>query len=614
MVNFTLLKPKEDKDTEEKILQLIKSRNILSKDEVDLVAKEKEKTAQRVEEILYNFFPRKEEQFERVLSDSALVPIVHLKTYPVNKALLKKLPQEFADRFKIVVFEHLGDKIYKVASCWPTHPAVWNLIKFIEEKNRVDLELYGTTMSEIKSLLDQYPQEEEVTEPKIISQMVTGKMEATLTDATQKEALSSLQKLLARQPRTEQELKSILESGFVPQMIAAIISFGIFKKASDIHLQPLNKRILVRYRIDGVLSDIAEIKKEFASALVSRVKILANLRIDEKRKPQDGRLSVEFDNKKIDLRISTMPTVYGEKVVMRILEKEKKLMDLRTLGMEGLAYQQMVENVKKPYGMVIVSGPTGSGKSTTLYAALTMIHSPEVNIVSIEDPVEYEIEGIAQSQIKPQAGFTFASGLRSILRQDPDIIMVGEIRDKETAEMAVHAALTGHLVLSTLHTNNASGVIPRLIDMGIEPFLIASSLNLVIAQRLIRRLCPAGKTEEKVPEPLNSKIARIINNIPKNSGLDIPKPPYHFYKGVENEQCYQGYSGRIAVFEAIEINEEIQSLITQNVKSSDLEKAARKYGFASMFEDALIKSSKGITSLEEALRVSIMGSELKEQF
>ncbi|MDD3773967.1 MAG: ATPase, T2SS/T4P/T4SS family [Patescibacteria group bacterium] len=618
MVKPISLKAQVEADSEEEIFNVLKQQQVLSSEELDLVVEEKNVSNRRIEEVLLEKFSSKDKQIVRVLAGISKTPLINLAAYQFNYQLAAHLPLATAEKFKFVIFDQIGDKVFKVATPWPTHPVVDQLVNYIEDRNSVDLELYAATQAEIEEYLRQYREQQDQVQtqavaPKIVSREITGKVEPMQINETQQEAISSLAKLLSQQPRNIEELKSITSRGYVPQMIAGIISFGIYKNASDIHFQPLTHEIRIRYRIDGVLSDFLSIKKDFLPSLVSRIKILANLRIDENRKPQDGRFGVEFHHKKIDLRISTLPTVYGEKIVMRILEKEKKLMSFESLGVAGFNLQKIRENIQKPYGMVIVTGPTGSGKSTTLYAALSEIHRPDVNIVTLEDPVEYEIEGVSQSQIKPQVGFNFANGLRSILRQDPDVIMIGEIRDKETAEMAVHAALTGHLVLSTLHTNNAAGAIPRLIDMGIEPFLIGSALNLVVAQRLVRKICPYGKKEEQVPKNLKENVSDIINKIPKSSGLEIPKPPYKFYKGVEDSRCHQGYSGRIGVFETIEINEQMQSILSTATTSASIFKQARNQGAITMFEDALVKAAKGQTSLEEALRVSIMGAELKDQ-
>jgi type IV pilus assembly protein PilB len=614
-----LIKSKTELDSEDQIFDKLKSNNILTVEELELAVEEKNSSNRRIEEVLFDKFPAKDKQIIRILAKIAKIPVINLAAYKFDYVLAARVPLSIAERFKFVIFDQIGEKVFKVATCWPTHPAIDELMNFIESSNSIDLELYTASEAEILDYLKEYGEQDQKetvakSAPRILEKSITGKVEPMSVNETQEEAISSLSKLLNEQPKTIDELKKFVSRGYVPQMIAAIVSFGIFKNASDIHLQPLTKEIRIRYRIDGVLGDFLSITKDFLPALVSRVKILANLRIDENRKPQDGRFSVEVKHKKIDLRISTLPTVYGEKIVMRILEKEKRLMSFETLGLEGMNLEKMRENIRKPYGMVIVTGPTGSGKSTTLYAALSEIHRPEVNIVTLEDPVEYELEGVSQAQIKPQVGFDFANGLRSILRQDPDIIMIGEIRDKETAEMAVQSALTGHLVLSTLHTNNAAGAIPRLIDMGIEPFLIGSALNLVVAQRLVRRLCPYGKKEANIPQGLQEKVSQIISKIPKSSKLQIPEPPYKFYEGVNDNRCHQGYSGRIGAFEIIEINEKMQSMLSTSVTSTSIFKQAREQGSVTMFEDALVKASRGVTSLEEALRVSIMGAELKEQF
>jgi len=618
MVSISL-KAKKEVNNEELVFNELKKGRALDNNELDLVLEEKNASNRRIEEVLFDKFPSKDKQITRVLSAVSKTPLVNLAAYKFNFNLAKRIPIEISQKYKLVLFDAIGDKIFKVVTCWPTHPVIEKLVSYIEERNNVDLEVYAANFSDIENYLNDYSldlnktQKQSIT-PKIVSSEITGQVKPMEINETQQDAISSLAKLLADQPKNIEELKKIIGRGYVPQMIAAIISFGIYKNASDIHFQPLTHEIRIRYRIDGVLSDFLSINKDFLPSLVSRVKILADLRIDENRKPQDGRFSVEFNHKKIDLRISSLPTVYGEKIVMRILEKEKKLMTFENLGLGGINLEKIRESIRKPYGMVIVTGPTGSGKSTTLYAALSEIHRPEVNIITLEDPVEYEIEGVSQSQVKPQIGFDFANGLRSILRQDPDVIMIGEIRDKETAEMAVHAALTGHLVLSTLHTNNAAGAIPRLIDMGIEPFLIGSALNLVIAQRLVRKLCPYGRKEANVPKNLYAKISGIIDKIPKSANLTIPQKPYKFYEGVNDNRCHQGYLGRIGVFEEIEIGEEMQTVLHTSSTASKIFQKAREEGSTTMFEDALVKAANGITSLEEALRVSIMGSELKEQF
>jgi general secretion pathway protein E len=369
----------------------------------------------------------------------------------------------------------------------------------------------------------------------------------------------------------------------------------------------------LRYRIDGVLSNITQIPKELHPAIVSRIKILSRLRIDEKRMPQDGRFEVKYDDRDIDLRVSTMPTTNDEKVVLRLLDKSRKEFNLEDLGLKGSNFTKLVNNIKKPYGMIVATGPTGSGKSTTLYAAISKINQPRINIITLEDPIEYELDGVSQSQAKPEIGFSFANGLRSVLRQDPDVIMVGEIRDKETAEMAIHAALTGHLLFSTLHTNDAAGAIPRLIDMGIEPFLISSASNVFLAQRLVRKICPHCKEKDpKFDSQAKKKIKKILSNVPESERKAIPdEKDWQIYKGKGCNKCYQGYKGRIGIFEVMEVNQKIRSMIHEDVSISDIRDKAIEDGMITMEQDGIIKALNGVTTLEEIFRVT---GAVEEQF
>jgi type II secretory ATPase GspE/PulE/Tfp pilus assembly ATPase PilB-like protein len=327
------------------------------------------------------------------------------------------------------------------------------------------------------------------------------------------------------------------------------------------------------------------------------------MKIDEQRIPQDGRYDVVIGEKQIDLRVSTLPTVHGEKIVIRLLDKSGGVLTLTKLGLVGKAYETVIREIHKPYGVVLSTGPTGSGKSTTLYAILHEIATPQVNVITLEDPVEYEISGINQSQVKPNIGFSFAEGLRSILRQDPNIIMVGETRDAETAGMVTHAALTGHLVLSTLHTNDAAGALPRLINMGVEPFLITSAMNCVIAQRLVRKICPKCKEETTVPAELK---ARIIEEVAKHPPLKeaVGNTPIKFFKGKECPDCTQGYQGRIGVYEVLAISEVLENLILKNTPASTIAEQAKKEGMLTMFQDGIVKAMQGITTLDEVFRVT----------
>jgi type IV pilus assembly protein PilB len=406
--------------------------------------------------------------------------------------------------------------------------------------------------------------------------------------------------------RNKSELEEIIKQNRVPKIVAGIINYALLMRASDIHFEPEEKLFRVRYRVDGILQDVVSIAKEIQPQIVSRVKILANLKLDESRIPQDGRFDVNFRHKQVDIRVSTLPTVRGEKVVMRLLDKSQGILSLEDLGMTGQAFKKTMEAMNKPYGIIISTGPTGSGKSTTLYAILNRISVPAVNIVTLEDPVEYEIPGINQCQIKPKIGFTFADGLRSILRQDPNVIMVGEVRDAETANMATHAALTGHLVLTTLHTNDAAGALPRLTNMGVEPFLITSSINLIIGQRLVRRICPKCREQVEVPENLKKVVEAEIEKIPKNNKEDLAriKTPLKFFQGKGCKECNQGYKGRLGIFEVLTVSSKIEDMVIGRSGTNEILSQAQSEGMITMRQDGILKSLEGLTTIDEVIRVT----------
>ncbi len=410
--------------------------------------------------------------------------------------------------------------------------------------------------------------------------------------------------LLVGQPiASVNDLMSVIRSGSVPKIVAAMLILAVDMRSSDVHLESEKERLRLRYRIDGELVDILFLPKTLQAPIVSRIKILSQLKIDENRIPQDGRFDVSYRQREIDLRVSTLPAIHGEKVVMRILDKSTGVMSLKDMGVDGPGMKRLQDAINKPYGIVLSTGPTGSGKSTTLYAILQQISQPNVNVVTLEDPVEYEIAGINQTQIKPKIGFTFAEGLRSILRQDPDIIMVGEIRDKETAEMATHAALTGHLVLSTLHTNTASGALPRLINMGIEPFLITSSLNVAVGQRLVRRVCSDCQYEDKLPPEVIEELKQDLASPNIDPSLQDPTN-WHFVKGRGCDKCNNGYRGRIGIFEVLVMSETIENLGVKKEPASAIEAQAIKEGMVTMKQDGLLKAIKGLTTLEEILKAT----------
>jgi len=427
--------------------------------------------------------------------------------------------------------------------------------------------------------------------------------EETADDADPSMEIGSL---LEGDIENEEQLKKVLQEKYIPKVVAAIINYALKLRSSDVHIEAGAKDLRVRYRVDGILRDIAKLPLSMHPPMISRIKILSMMKIDETRIPQDGRFDVKFKNREVDVRVSALPTVHGEKIVMRVLDKDQGVLSLEDLGMLGRAFDLTIENIAKPYGVILSTGPTGSGKSTTLYAILNRISTPAVNIITLEDPVEYEIPGINQCQIKPSIGFTFAEGLRSVLRQDPNIVMVGEIRDGETAGMATHAALTGHLVLSTLHTNDASGALPRLINMGIEPFLITSSINEIIAQRLVRRICPKCKEEMKVPQSLLAEIKAELDLIPKSNKQDCAriKTEMKFYHGVGCDECNQGYRGRVGIFEVLRMTDKIEELAISRRSANEIMQASIEDGMITMRQDGILKCLEGATTIDEIYRAT----------
>jgi len=470
-----------------------------------------------------------------------------------------------------------------------------NALNFVAEKEKAKIETYAVSQKVFSELFAFYNE----------------------TNAALKEAVESFEEEKdqwaiedensgVKKGKKETE---ILKDAPVTKLVEVVISHAVEGKASDIHIEPMDKDYRVRFRVDGVLHVSLIFPLEIGPVVISRIKILANLKIDEKRKPQDGRFRLNFNKKDIDFRVSSLPVVGGEKIVMRILDKDSGTGSIDALGLVGRARADIEKAIQETYGMILMTGPTGSGKSTTLYTLLKILNNEERNIITLEDPVEYFIEGMNQSQIKPEIGYTFASGLRTVLRQDPNVIMVGEIRDAETAELAVHAALTGHLMFSTLHTNTAIGAIPRLIDMGIEPFLLSSSLRMVIAQRLVRRICEKCKKERVISAVVKNKILEQIKNIPakemESYGIN-PAEEVKFYHGAGCDACNgTGLKGRVAIYEAVPVTEDIKNIIIEKRGSEDLIKKERdRMGVLTIEQDGVLKILKGLTIIEEVERVT----------
>ncbi|MCX6806553.1 MAG: type II/IV secretion system protein, partial [Candidatus Berkelbacteria bacterium] len=516
-------------------------------------------------------------------------PAIVLSNLNIPFEVINKLPQNIAEKYQIMVFSYEPGKVMKVAMVNPADPKVNEVLGLIEKRINGKLEKYVTNEEDFKRALVFYQPPKETQAPlgqKIEETISENKpktssvlIETVGVSLTDEDPTAALKKDIS----SLSELESIVKSGHVPKVVAALINYACKERATDIHIQPYEKDMLIRYRVDGLLRDIIRIPKDLHPAIISRIKILSKLKIDEQRIPQDGRFDLKFHERSVDIRVSTLPTSNGEKIVLRILDKSFGILTLEQIGLQGRTFKDLVEEIGKPFGVILATGPTGSGKTTTLYAVLNRIKNPTVNIVTLEDPVEYEIEGLNQSQIRPDIGYSFATGLRSILRQDPNIVMVGEIRDGETASLVTHAALTGHLVLTTLHTNGASAALPRLINMGVEPFLITSSINVIVAQRLLRKVCQKCQQPASLTRPVMEEIEKEAAEIPKEvmDGLNI-KTPYQIRKGKGCDECNNGYKGRIGIFETLVMNSAVEELAIKKRPSSEIQEAAIKNGMITM--------------------------------
>lgn len=518
--------------------------------------------------------------------------IIDWQKLEIPKEVIPLIPVESIERYRFFPFD-MSEEVIKVAVVDDSSLDTQNALRFFGAKEKKQIELYQISEEDFVYNLVKFKNPE----------FEIGKALDVLEQVSQKESQEKEQRARSKEVNT-----TVLQEAPVAKMVEVIIKNALDGRASDIHIEPMENAVRVRYRVDGSLYNSITLPNKVGPAIVSRIKILSNLKIDEKRKPQDGRFRITDLGKTIDFRVSTFPVSNGEKVVMRILDKNEGIIDLDNLGLFGRDQELLRKTIEEPFGIILVTGPTGSGKSTTLYAVLNILNREGVNIVTLEDPVEYVLEGISQSQVKPEIGYTFASGLRSILRQDPDIVMVGEIRDSETAELSIHAALTGHLVLSTLHTNSAIGAVPRLIDMGVQGFLIASSLKLVMGQRLVRRICP--NCREKVANVSPAAIQTVTREIAKISDevlakLNIDRNNLNFYRGKGCVQCHNnGMKGRIGIYEVMEITDNIIQMITDRVKESEIEREARKNGYTTMKEEGILKVLVGLTTLEEVQRVT----------
>lgn len=579
------------KDGLDRVIELLIGEGLVDAGAVAQVQKEVEQTKRPLIETL---------QAQKIVSDEMIahatavvmgVPYVDLKNVEMDQAVLTLLPLEVAERNMVVPLGETNGQLVVAMLDVGNIQAVDYLATLTGKPVRAVM----TSNSGIQSVLSQYRGD------------FTGVAQAV--KVTNREIA---------QAQASSNVKTITQDSPISKALTSILEFAVKSKASDVHIEPLENSLIIRCRIDGVLRRVMELPKAIEPALVSRIKILSNLKIDEHRIPQDGQFAVMVNDREVDLRIAISPVVWGEQVVIRLLDKTGTTMELEKMGMTGRALRTVLRGISRPNGMILTSGPTGSGKSTTLYALIKKIKSEKINIVTLEDPVEYKMDGVNQIQVNLDAGLTFASGLRSILRQDPDVVMVGEIRDSETANLAVQASLTGHLVFSTLHTNSAAGILPRLLDMGIEPFLLASTLNTVIGQRLVRRVAEkrtSRTSTEMETKELNDVIGTLLPQTAEDvaavsddlgyNGLPVMNQNgYTLVQGIDDQSSPGGFSGRAGLYEAIEVDEDIQKLIVAHATSGEIMNVAREKGTVTMRQDGMLKAVSGITTIDEVNRVA----------
>ncbi|NIA18307.1 MAG: hypothetical protein GWO79_00265 [Actinobacteria bacterium] len=580
--------------TKRQIKSILKKASILSDKDFEELNKEAAKHKKDIESYLIE---------KKIITQLALyeeaakyfnVPFVNLKEKTIRKDILLSIPEPIAIAHNLIAFD-ADDKEIKIAAL---DPGDLEIFEFLKKKTGLKQTIFLTTPDNIKEGIKQYHKT----------------LKAEFNSLTKNASAVSAEKDGTAGPIDEKGLKKLAEDLPVVRIVNTLLEYAIFEGASDIHIEPEEKSITVRYRVDGILHNVMTLPKNVQSGIAARIKILANLKVDEHRLPQDGRFKIVSEEYKVAFRVSILPTFDGEKIVMRLLNEKAQILTLEQLGFQPNVLKAVKRNISKPHGMILVTGPTGSGKTTTLYTILNILNTPEVNISTVEDPVEYRMPHVNQTQVNVKIDFTFALGLRSLLRQDPDIIMVGEIRDHETAEIAVHAAMTGHLLLSTLHTNDAVTTLPRLAQMDIPTFLIASTTNIIIAQRLVRKICAnciqSFNLDKRAIEELKKQlnITNILEKLEKNKVIFDAKKGLEnilFYKGKGCKKCGNtGYKGRIGIYEVIEITDKISDLILRNASISEVAKQAEKDGMTAIVEDGFIKAKNGITTIEEVMRVT----------
>ncbi|HRH55499.1 MAG TPA: GspE/PulE family protein [Candidatus Paceibacterota bacterium] len=577
--------------SESELKEFILDSGLVSRKDVDAAEEEAKRRGQSVGDILIGQGLLSSDSLRRIKAYVLGIPFVNLKDKKIDLNILSLIPEPIARTHSIVAYKKDGDSLEVAMLDTEDLPA----IDSVRKKTRLKILPRLTDDESLKSVLLQYQKS----------------LKEEFGDLITTEA-GRINLIKDGQPGDDasgEDLKKMAEDLPIVRIVDTLLRHAIIQKASDIHIEPMEQEVLVRYRIDGVLHDAMTLPRTAAPGITARIKVLANLKLDEKRLPQDGRFKMETETDKVSFRVSMLPTYFGEKIVMRLLRETGEGFTLDVLGFHGDSMERIHKATKQTTGLILISGPTGSGKTTTLYTVLDILNTPDVNISTIEDPIEYQMKRVNQTQVNPQIGFSFANGLRSLVRQDPDIIMVGEIRDGETASLAINAALTGHLVLSTIHTNSAAGAIPRLMDMGVEPFLLVSTLRVIVGQRLVRRLCddkeqfPLDKEERaKVTseEKFDSVLKALTDEKLVKEGTKIDNVPFHGPK--PSAQCEDGYSGRIGIHEVLSVSPTIRDIILHSGTTDAIEAQARKEGMLTMLEDGIYKSARGITSIEEVLR------------
>lgn len=574
----------------EKIEELLAEKGVISESVKASLSGKKFASIDALLDFLVKQTQLKEESLYQQIAEVIDFPYEDLRGEEVPKKVLDIIPYEVAQNYRLAAFKRLGKDVY-VGLVDPYNFRAIEAIEFLVKQKKLNVKYYLISNAGYQDVLSQYAS-------------FTGEVQEALAEAQLEKDERQAEKE-EKQGGDGGEMGRIVSHAPVSKIISEIIKQGVVERASDIHIEPSAAGSRVRYRIDGVLSTAITLPAYIHTSLISRVKVLANLKLDETRIPQDGRITLEVNKRKIDFRVSTMPLLDKEKAVLRILQGSEDVPTLKTLGFHDFHIKLIEENIQRPHGLFLVSGPTGSGKSTTLYTVLNMLNKEGVNIVTLEDPIEFNLSGVNQSQIRPEVNFDFASGLRALLRQDPNIIMVGEVRDSQTAEMAIHAGLTGHLIFSTVHTNDSLGVVPRLIDMKVEPFLLASTLNAVVAQRLTRKICTNCKQPISLPDYLIEKISKELKEIDPSvlpAGADLGK--LVFYQGKGCDICGNtGYQGRLVISEILQVTDQLQQLIVSGYNPEEVRKEMKRQKMVTLFQDGLLRALEGLTTVDEVLRV-----------